>query len=121
MKFPNRNQVLIVMGLLATQGPNLDAVAKWLAASGIPHLTGIVSLLGWVATALGGLALAWPQIRGLLAAGGLATPPGAQAPWNPAVDTGVVPIPPPAPPVTGATPIAVVPPRRGPYGTPGSP
>ena len=70
----NRNQVLIAVGFLATQGPNLSAVAAWLAKSGIPHLTGVVNMLGWVATALGGLALAWPRIRSTLAAAGLATP-----------------------------------------------
>ena len=30
----NRNQVLFVIGFLATQGPNLEAVAKWLASLG---------------------------------------------------------------------------------------
>jgi hypothetical protein len=82
----NRNQILIVLGFLATQGPNLSAVAAWLAKSGIPHLTGVVNMLGWVATALGGLALAWPRIRSTLAAAGLATPPGALAPWDPTRD-----------------------------------
>lgn len=77
----NRNQVLLAIGLLAYAGPDLDAVARWLSGSGIPHITGVVHLLGWLATALGGLALAWPRIRSGLAALGLATPPGAQAPW----------------------------------------
>ena len=90
----NRNQVLFVIGFLATQGPNLEAVAKWLASSGIPHVTGVVTLLGWMVTAVGGLALAWPRIRGLLAAGGFATPPGAQAPWDPKLNPNVVPVPP---------------------------
>ena len=87
----NRNQILIVLGFLATQGPNLSAVAAWLASSGIPHMTGVVTLLGWMVTALGSLAIAWPRIRSALAAGGLATPPGAVAPWNPTRDAGPVP------------------------------
>jgi hypothetical protein len=93
----NRNQILLVLGFLATQGPNLEAVAKWLAGSGIPHVNGAVTLLGWLVTAIGGLALAWPRIRSILAAGGLATPPGAVAPWNPSRDAG--PAAPVAPPV----------------------
>jgi hypothetical protein len=109
----NRNQVLIAIGFLATQGPNLDAAAKWLASSGIPHLAGVVTLLGWMATALGSLALAWPRIRSALAAGGLATPPGAVAPWDPTRDAGpggvpLVSLPGPSTPPAGT-------PRRGPY------
>ena len=91
MKLPNRNQILLAIGFLATQGPNLSAVAAWLASSGIPHMTGVVTLLGWMVTALGSLAIAWPRIRSALAAGGLATPPGAVAPWNPTRDAGPVP------------------------------
>ena len=87
----NRNQILLAIGFLATQGPNLSAVAAWLASSGIPHMTGVVTLLGWMVTALGSLAIAWPRIRSALAAGGLATPPGAVAPWNPTRDAGPVP------------------------------
>ena len=91
----NRNQVLIAIGVLSVEGPDVAAVAAWLAKSGIPHLEGVVHILGALSLALGGLALAWPRIRGLLAAGGLATPPGAQAPWDPKRDN-VVPMPPPS-------------------------
>jgi hypothetical protein len=90
----NRNQVLIGIGLIAFCGPDLDAVARWLLASHIPHVTGLVHLLGWASTAVGGLALAWPRIRGFLALLGMATPPGAQAPWIPGKDD-VVPFPAP--------------------------
>ena len=83
MKLPNRNQVLLIIGALAVEGPDIDAAGKWLAASGIPHVTGAVHLLGLLAAVLGGLALAWPKIRGGLALLGLATPPGAVAPWVP--------------------------------------
>jgi hypothetical protein len=88
MKLPNRNQVLIVIGLLAVEGPDVAAVATWLSGLGIPRLIGVVHFLGFLSAALGGLALAWPRIRAILAAGGLATPPGAVAPWNPARDAG---------------------------------
>ena len=83
MKLPNRNQILLALGTLFALGPDLDAAAKWLAASGIPHVTGAVHILGVVALALGGLALAWNRLRPLLALAGLATPPGALAPWVP--------------------------------------
>lgn len=82
----NRNQVLIAIGLLSVEGPDVAAVAAWLPTLGIPHLEGVIHILGTLSLALGGLALAWPRIRGILAAGGLATPPGAQAPWDPKRD-----------------------------------
>ena len=84
----NRNQVLIAIGLLAAEGPDVAAVAAWLPTLGIPHLTGLIHILGTISLTLGGLALAWPRIRSLLAAGGLATPPGAIAPWDPTKDAG---------------------------------
>ena len=87
----NRNQILIAIGLLSTEGPDVSAVAAWLPTLGIPHLTGVIHLLGTVSLMLGGLALAWPRIRSLLATAGLATPPGAVAPWNPTRDAGPVP------------------------------
>ena len=105
----NRNQVLIAIGLLSTEGPDIAAVAAWLPTLGIPHLTGLIHLLGTVSLMLGGLALAWPRIRGLLAAGGLATPPGAQAPWDPKLNPTVVPVPP-----VSLVPPATPPAPRGP-------
>ena len=86
MKLPNRNQVLIAIGLLAAEGPDVASVAAWLTSLGIPRLIGVIHFLGFVSAALGGLALAWPSIRTKLALLGLATPPGAQAPWNPGRD-----------------------------------
>jgi hypothetical protein len=82
----NLNTVLFVLGGLAIAGPDFSAASAWLAASGIPHVIGIVHLLGYAATACGGLALAMPFLRKTLALLGLATPPGAQAPWNPSRD-----------------------------------
>jgi hypothetical protein len=83
LKKLNRNQILLVIGFLASAGPDVATVSGWLSASGIPHVTGMVHAFGWLSTAIGGLALAWPRIRSLLALAGLATPPGAVAPWNP--------------------------------------
>ncbi|HJX54583.1 MAG TPA: hypothetical protein VJ801_17585 [Polyangia bacterium] len=93
----NRNQVLIAIGLLAAEGPDVATVAAWLPTLGIPHLTGLIHILGTLSLMLGGLALAWPRIRSILAAGGLATPPGAVAPWDPSRDAGpAAPVAPPA-------------------------
>ena len=83
IKLPNRNQILIAIGLLSVMGPDIDAAGRWLTASGIPHVTGVVHLLGLLSAVLGGLALAWPKIRPFLATLGLTTPPGAVAPWVP--------------------------------------
>jgi hypothetical protein len=94
MKLPvalNRNTVLIFLGILAVSGPDIQAAANWLTASGIPHVTGIVHILGILVLACGGLALALPWLRQTMAKAGLATPPGAVAPWNPAKDN-VVPM-----------------------------
>jgi hypothetical protein len=86
MKLPNRNQLLLIVGLIVAEGPDVAAVASWLSGLGIPHLAKLVHFLGWLSTALGSAALAWPAIRAKLALLGLATPPGAQAPWNPSRD-----------------------------------
>ena len=77
----NVNTLLLILGALGFIGPDLDKAAAWLAASGIPHVVGIVHVLAFAATACAGLALAVPYLRKWLSLGGLATPPGAQAPW----------------------------------------
>lgn len=79
----NRNQVMLLFGLAVTQGPNVKFAADWMGSLGIPHLSKFVAFLGWLSTALSSVALAWPSIRPKLAAFGLATPPGALAPWIP--------------------------------------
>ena len=87
MKMPNRNQLLLLVGLVVAEGPDVAAVATWLGGLGIPHFAKLVHFLGWLSTALGSAALAWPRIRATLASAGLTTPPGALAPWNPAKDS----------------------------------
>ena len=94
LKRINWNTVLLLLGGLAGLGPDVGAVSAFLVSSGIPHAVGIVHLLAYVATALGALALALPKLRSFLAMLGLATPPGAQAPWDPKKDV-VFPFPPP--------------------------
>ena len=83
LKKLNRNQLMLLIGLVVAEGPDVAAVANLLASSGIPHLTGAVHFLGWLSTALASAAIAWPSIRSKLASFGLTTPPGALAPWIP--------------------------------------
>lgn len=92
----NRNQVMLIIGLIVAEGPDVAWVASVLASSGIPHLTGVVHFLGWLSTALASAALAWPRVRAKLATYGLTTPPGAQAPWIAGQE--VIPFPPPESP-----------------------
>jgi hypothetical protein len=84
MKLPNRNQIMLAIGLIVAEGPDVAAVATWLGGLGIPNLAKLIHFLGWLSTALASAALAWPGIRARLAAAGLTTPPGALAPWDPA-------------------------------------
>ena len=55
-------------------------------------MIGICHILGYVTTGCAGLALMIPWARRFLSVLGLATPPGAQAPWSPIKQPGVVPI-----------------------------
>ena len=79
----NVNTLLFILGIASISGPDIKAVADWLTGSGIPHAIGVAHILGYVVTACGGLALMLPWLRKRLALLGLATPPGARAPWIP--------------------------------------
>ena len=83
IKTLNRNQAMLIIGLIVAEGPDVAAVANFLASSGIPHLTGAVHFLGWLSTALASAAIAWPRIRNRLSSLGLTTAPGTLAPWIP--------------------------------------
>ena len=85
------NKILILLGGLAVMGPDLVGASTWFAAKGVPWMTHVAHGLGYAAGLCAGLAIAVPKLRRFLAGFGLATPPGAQAPWNPKTDA-VVPI-----------------------------
>jgi hypothetical protein len=87
----NLNTILFVLGAIGLFAPDVQALAALLASVHISFLVTPIKVLGFVATAMGGLAIAVPRLRAKLASLGLATPPGAQAPWNPAKDN-VVPM-----------------------------
>lgn len=88
----NLNTILFVLGALGVFAPDVLGLAVYLSSLHLAFLVPIVKALGWLATAMGGLAIAVPRLRAKLAVLGLATPPGAQAPWIPGKDAGVVPM-----------------------------
>ena len=79
----NINTILLLLGGLATIGPDLTGLAAWLSNIHVGWMVHVVHALAWGATACGALALALPKLRAFLAALGLATAPGTKAPWIP--------------------------------------
>jgi hypothetical protein len=105
MKFNlNRNQVMLLVGLIVAEGPDVAAVANFLASSGIPHLTGVVHFLGWLSTALASAALAWPSIRDRLSKLGFATAPSSVTPSASGTPAPVIPL------MDGSSVVQVTPP-----------
>ena len=80
----NLNTILFVLGALGLFAPDVLGLAATLDGFHVAFLVPVVKFLGWLATAMGGLAIAIPRLRTKLATLGLATPPGALAPWIPA-------------------------------------
>ena len=80
----NLNTILLILGGLAVMAPDFLDASAWLTSLGVHWLLPVAHGLAVVALACGGLALALPRLRKMLALLGLATPPGALAPWNPA-------------------------------------
>lgn len=79
----NLNTILFVLGAVGVFAPDVLGMAVYLSSLHLAFLVPVVKFLGWLATAMGGLAIAIPRLRSKLAVLGLATPPGAQAPWIP--------------------------------------
>ena len=112
----NLNTLLIVLAGLGVFAPDIATVATWLASMHIAWLGTVVKGLGLLAAFFAAAPLVVPRLRAFLALLGLATPPGAVAPWDPKRDAGpgpggvpLVSLPGPATPPAGT-------PRRGPYG-----
>jgi hypothetical protein len=93
----NLNTILIVLGGLGVFAPDIAMIATWLASMHIAWLGSVVRGMGLLAAFCSAAPLVVPRLRAFLALLGLATPPGAQAPWIPGKD--VV-----APQPTGAVP-----------------
>jgi hypothetical protein len=106
----NLNTVLIVLGGLGVFAPDIAAVATWLAAMNVAWLGTVVRGLGLLAAFCSAAPLVVPRLRSFLALLGLATPPGAQAPWIPSQPVvPVAPMPVEPHPVTGRSQIATFP------------
>ena len=79
----NLNTLLIVLGGLGVFAPDIAAVATWLASMHVAWLGSVVRALGLLAAFCSAAPLVVPRLRAFLALLGLATPPGARAPWIP--------------------------------------
>ena len=93
----NLNTVLLVLAGLGVFAPDIASVAGWLASMHVAWLGTVVKGLGLLAAFCSAAPLVVPRLRAFLALLGLATPPGAVAPWDPKRDAG-----------PGATPRATV-------------
>ena len=82
----NLNTLLIVLGGLGVFAPDIAAVATWLASMHVAWLGSVVRGLGLLAAFCSAAPLVVPRLRAFLALLGLATPPGARAPWIPGKD-----------------------------------
>lgn len=83
MKKLNLSTILLALGLVAQFGPDVAAVSAWLTGLGVAWLVWPAKILGAVALTLSALPLVIKRLRPVLALLGLATPPGAPAPWIP--------------------------------------
>ena len=86
----NLNTILIVLAGLGVFAPDIASVAAWLATMHIVWLGTVVKALGLLAAFCSAAPLVVPRLRAFLALLGLATPPGAQAPWDPKRDNVVL-------------------------------
>ena len=84
----NLNTVLLVLAGLGVFAPDIASVAGWLAAMHVAWLGTVVKGLGLLAAFCSAAPLVVPRLRAFLALLGLATPPGAVAPWDPKRDAG---------------------------------
>jgi hypothetical protein len=94
MKLPialNINTVLVVLAGLGVFVPGIDALSAWLATMHVAWIGTVVRGLGLLSAFCAAAPLVVPKLRAGLASLGMATPPGAQAPWDPAKDN-VVPM-----------------------------
>jgi hypothetical protein len=79
----NLNTVLAILGGLGVFAPDIASVASMLAGLHIGWMAYVVRALGLLAAFCAAAPLVVPRLRAFLALLGLATPPGAQAPWIP--------------------------------------
>ena len=101
------NKILIILGGIGVLAPDLTSASAWLASNHVGWLTHVAHGLGLLAAFCAAAPLVVPRARRGLAFLGLATPPGAKAPWTPGKD-GMPPVvvaPRPVDPDSLATPV----------------
>jgi hypothetical protein len=96
----NLNTILLILGGLGVFSPDVASLAAWLASMHVAWLASPIRILGAFSLFCSSAPLVVPRLRALLSTFGLATPPGAQAPWDPRRDT----VPVTMPPASDATP-----------------
>jgi len=79
----NLNTILAILGGLGVFAPDVASVAAGLASLGVAWLAMPIKILGFLATFCAAAPRVVPKLRAFLALFGLATPPGAVAPWVP--------------------------------------
>jgi hypothetical protein len=79
----NLNALLALLAGLGVFAPDIASVAQMLAGLHISWIGYVVRALGLLAAFCAAAPLIVPKLRPLLALLGLATPPGAVAPWIP--------------------------------------
>jgi len=89
----NLATLLAILGGLGVFAPDVAGLAAWLATMHIGWLAYVVRGLGFVAALFAAMPIMVPRLRAFLSLFGLATAPGAQAPWEPSRDKNVVPAP----------------------------
>jgi hypothetical protein len=114
----NLNTILVILGGLGVFAPDISALSTELASWHIAWLAYVVRALGLLAAFCAAAPLVAPRLRAFLALLGLATPPGAQAPWDPKRNPDVVPVPAVAPPTKLFPDEVAVPSKRGDEPTP---
>ena len=79
----NLNTVLALLASLGVFAPDISSVAAMLSGLHISWIGYVVRALGLLAAFCAAAPLIVPKLRPFLALLGLATPPGALAPWTP--------------------------------------
>ena len=82
----NLNTILLILGGLGVFAPSVTSVATWLASMNVVWMSPVIRGLGLLAAFFSAAPLVVPQLRAFFASLGLATAPGARAPWNPVKD-----------------------------------
>ena len=82
----NLSTLLAILGGLGVFAPDVAGIASWLAGMNIGWLSYVIRGLGLLSALFAAMPIVVPRLRACLALLGLATAPGARAPWSPGKD-----------------------------------